>query len=87
MLKPCVKRIVAPGWTAALIVSFQTSFCTWSGTKMPMMSAPTTASAGLFGVQPWDSARAQPSEPGRMPIVTSAPESRRLSACACPCDP
>ena len=51
------------------------------------MSASATASATDLGAQPSSSARFQPSEFGRMPTVTSKPESFRLSACACPCEP
>ncbi len=87
MLKPCAKSTVEPGRSAGAIVDSQRSKTTWSGTRMPMTSASAMASATDLGAQPSSSARFQPSEFGRMPMVTSKPESLRLSACACPCEP
>ena len=87
MLKPCAKSTVEPGLSAGPIVDSHSSNATWSGTRMPMTSASATASATDFGAQPSSSARFQPSEFGRMPTVTSKPESLRLRACAWPCEP
>ncbi len=87
MQKPCANSTVEPGRSAGATMSSQTCFWTWSGTKMPITSAPCTASAGDCGVQPCDSARRQPSEPGRTPTVTLAPDSFRFSAWAWPWEP
>ena len=87
MQKPWAKSTVMPGFRAGLTTESQTSRWMWSGTKRPTTSASWTASWGVTGVTPWLSARFQPSEPGRRPTVTSAPESRSDSAWAWPCEP
>jgi hypothetical protein len=52
MLKPCAKSTVAPCLRAFSIVDSPRSKATWSGTRMPTTSAPSTASATDLGAQP-----------------------------------
>ena len=50
-------------------------------------SAHFAASATVFTVRPAASAFARDAEPSRRPTTTCTPDSFRLSAWACPCDP
>jgi len=61
--------------------------CEVSGASSMMTSAHLVASAAVMTLRPASSAFARDLEPSRRPIATSTPESRRLSECACPCEP
>src|SRR5579884_765354 len=83
-LRPWAKSTAAPGARPGATSASQTSFCTWSGTSSATTCAPRTASATGRTSRPASSAAAREPLPSRRPTTTSTPESRRLSACACP---
>ena len=58
-----------------------------SGASTMMTSAQALASSGVVTGSPAASARLREREPAGSPTRTSQPESRRLSACAWPCEP
>ena len=58
-----------------------------SGASIMMTSASDAAVAESVTRKPAASALAREVEPVRNPTVTSTPESRKLRACACPCEP
>jgi hypothetical protein len=58
-----------------------------SGVSTMITSAQAQASAGGDTVSPAAAARAADFDPSLSPTRTSQPESRRLSACAWPCEP
>ena len=58
-----------------------------SGVSTMITSAQALACSGVVTSSPAASARLRDREPSGRPTRTSQPESRRLSACAWPCEP
>src|SRR3954452_4458490 len=83
-LNPCAKSSVAPGARLGATASRKSAGCAPSGTSIATSCASRTASAGVWTVKPPSSAALQEALPSRRPTTTSTPESKRLSACACP---
>ena len=87
MLKPCANARIMPGRKYGSMSLWYIAACFSSLMRIMIISATLAASAVVITVSPAASAFFQLLLPSYSATTTSQPESRRLSACACPCEP
>ena len=83
-VKPWANMRSAPGFRFAAISASKTAFWDVSGTRIMTTSAARVASATSITRSPASAAIRRLFEAGASPTTTSTPDSRRLSAWACP---